>query len=123
AEAGDDEEAPRPEARRVAPAGADLAAADEPDDPGHERDRPAGRQPRFDRRRHTPLLAAVQLPDGEQVRGRGVTLASNPVMVGALTVLIVVLAVFLAYNANSGLPFVPTYRISVDVPDADTLVP
>ncbi len=51
------------------------------------------------------------------------TLASNPVMVGALTVLIVVLAVFLAYNANSGLPFVPTYRISVDVPNADTLVP
>ena len=47
----------------------------------------------------------------------------NPTMVGALTVLIAILAVFLAYNANSGLPFVPTYRISAQVPDADTLVP
>jgi len=44
-------------------------------------------------------------------------------MVGALTVMVVILAVFLAYNANNGLPFVPTYRISVDVPDADLLVP
>ena len=32
-------------------------------------------------------------------------------MVGALTVMIVILAVFLAYNANNGLPFVP------DLPD------
>ena len=43
-------------------------------------------------------------------------------MVGALTVMIVVLAVFLAYNANNGLPFVPSYRISVDLPDANQLV-
>jgi virulence factor Mce-like protein len=57
------------------------------------------------------------------MRGRGVTLASNPVMVGALTVLIVVLAVFLAYNANNGLPFVPTYRITAQVPNAASLVP
>ncbi len=51
------------------------------------------------------------------------TLASNPVMVGALTVVIVILAVFLAYNASSGLPFVPTYRITAQVEDARTLVP
>jgi virulence factor Mce-like protein len=44
-------------------------------------------------------------------------------MVGAITTLIVILAVFLAYNANTGLPFVPTYRISVQVPNASTLVP
>jgi phospholipid/cholesterol/gamma-HCH transport system substrate-binding protein len=44
-------------------------------------------------------------------------------MVGALTVMIVILAVFLAYNANNGLPFVPSYRISVEVHDADSLVP
>jgi virulence factor Mce-like protein len=50
-------------------------------------------------------------------------LAASPVMVGAVTVLIVIVAVFLAYNANSGLPFVPTYRISAEVPDANTLVP
>ena len=48
--------------------------------------------------------------------------ASNPTMVGALTVLIVVVAVFLAYNANNGLPFVPTYRISATVPNANSLV-
>jgi virulence factor Mce-like protein len=57
------------------------------------------------------------------VRARGTTLASNPVMVGAITVLIVILAVFLAYNANQGLPFVPTYRISAQVPNAAELVP
>ena len=44
-------------------------------------------------------------------------------MVGALTVMVSILAVFLAYNANSGLPFVPTYRISAEVPNADLLVP
>ncbi len=44
-------------------------------------------------------------------------------MVGAVTVLIAILAVFLAYNANSGLPFVPTYKISAQVPDANTLLP
>lgn len=54
--------------------------------------------------------------------GRFQNLASNPTMVGALTVLIVMVAVFLAYNANNGLPFVPTYRISAEVPDAASLV-
>jgi len=44
-------------------------------------------------------------------------------MVGALTVMVVILAVFLAYNANTGLPFVPTYRVSVILPDAAQLVP
>ena len=47
----------------------------------------------------------------------------NPTMVGAVTVLITVLAVFLAYNANSGLPFVATYRVTALVPDAEALVP
>ena len=50
-------------------------------------------------------------------------LASSPTMVGAITVLIAIVAVFLAYNANTGLPFVPTYRISAQVPNANTLVP
>jgi virulence factor Mce-like protein len=50
-------------------------------------------------------------------------LAASPTMVGAVTVLIVIVAVFLAYNANTGLPFVPTYRVSAEVPDANTLVP
>ena len=44
-------------------------------------------------------------------------LASSPTLVGAVTVLIAIVAVFLAYNANNGLPFVPVYRVSVEVPD------
>jgi virulence factor Mce-like protein len=49
-------------------------------------------------------------------------IAASPALVGAITTLIVILAVFLAYNANSGLPFVPSYRISVQLPNAATLV-
>src|SRR5215208_7235178 len=56
-------------------------------------------------------------------RGGVGAIASSPTMVGAVTTLIVILAVFLAYNANNGLPFVPSYRISVQVPNAETLVP
>lgn len=44
-------------------------------------------------------------------------------MIGAVAVLVVILAVFLAYNANAGLPFISTYRISALVPNARTLVP
>ncbi|MGZ5332865.1 MAG: MlaD family protein [Solirubrobacterales bacterium] len=54
-------------------------------------------------------------------RGRATTLAASPTLVGAVTVLVSIVAVFLAYNANNGLPFVPTYRISVEVPNANTL--
>jgi virulence factor Mce-like protein len=55
-------------------------------------------------------------------RRRAGVIASSPVLVGAITTLIVILAVFLAYNANNGLPFVPTYRLSAQVPNANTLV-
>jgi len=51
------------------------------------------------------------------------TLAASPVMIGAVTVLIAIVAVFLAYNANNGLPFVPSYRISAQVPNANGVVP
>ena len=51
------------------------------------------------------------------MRSRGPGLTASPTMVGALTVMVVILAVFLAYNANTGLPFVPTYRITVQVPE------
>jgi len=55
---------------------------------------------------------------------RGVTnsITASPTMVGAVTTLIVVVAVFLAYNANNGLPFVPVHRVSVEVPNAARLV-
>ncbi len=54
---------------------------------------------------------------------RGVSsMAGSPVLVGALTVLVVVVAVFLSYNANKGLPFVPTYDLSAELPNAAQLV-
>ena len=51
------------------------------------------------------------------------SLAASPTMVGAITTLIVLVAVFLAYNANNGLPFVPTYRVSAELCDAARLGP
>ncbi len=47
---------------------------------------------------------------------------ANPVLVGAVTILVITVAVFLAYNANSGLPFVPTYELKADVPNGAQLV-
>ncbi len=55
-------------------------------------------------------------------RRTGSAVFANPVLVGAVTVLVVVVAVFLAYNANAGLPFVPTYELKADVPNAAQLV-
>ncbi len=48
--------------------------------------------------------------------------ASSPILVGAVTILVVIVAVFLAYNANNGLPFVSTYNLRALVPNADALV-
>jgi virulence factor Mce-like protein len=53
--------------------------------------------------------------------GRG-GIAGNPVLIGAATVLVVLVAVFLAYNANQGLPFVPTYSLTAHTPSAANLV-
>ncbi|MCW2966502.1 MAG: Mammalian cell entry related domain protein [Solirubrobacteraceae bacterium] len=53
---------------------------------------------------------------------RSASIAANPVLIGAATTLIVIVAVFLAYNANNGLPFVPTYSLKVNVPSAAQLV-
>ncbi len=47
---------------------------------------------------------------------------TNPVMVGAVTVLAVIVAVFIAYTANAGLPFVPTKQLNVDFADGSNLV-
>ncbi|MGA9858570.1 MAG: MlaD family protein [Solirubrobacteraceae bacterium] len=47
--------------------------------------------------------------------------ASNPVVIGALTVLVTIVAVALAYNATNGLPFVPTYSLHVQAADASEL--
>lgn len=57
------------------------------------------------------------------MRRRGTSsIAANPVLIGAATTLVVLVAVFLAYNANNGLPFVPTYALDVNVPSAANLV-
>ncbi len=45
----------------------------------------------------------------------------NPVLIGALTVLVTIVAVVLAYNANNGLPFVPRYSLTVQVADASEI--
>ncbi|HEY8584808.1 MAG TPA: MlaD family protein, partial [Capillimicrobium sp.] len=57
------------------------------------------------------------------MRRRGSSsIAANPVLIGAATTLVVLVAVFLAYNANNGLPFVPTYSLNVNVPNGAQLV-
>jgi virulence factor Mce-like protein len=56
-------------------------------------------------------------------RGRGTaSIVASPVLIGAVTTLIVIVAVFLAYNANQGLPFVPTYNLRAEVQGAANLV-
>jgi virulence factor Mce-like protein len=44
------------------------------------------------------------------------------VLVGAVTVLVTIVAVFLSYNANTGLPFVPTYDLKANLPNGAQLV-
>jgi phospholipid/cholesterol/gamma-HCH transport system substrate-binding protein len=56
------------------------------------------------------------------MRNRNGGIAVSPVLVGAVTVLVIIVAVFLAYNANNGLPFVSTYDLKARVPNADALV-
>jgi ABC-type transporter Mla subunit MlaD len=56
-------------------------------------------------------------------RRRSSSLAGSPLLIGAVTTLIVVVAVFLSYNANNGLPFVPTYNIKVALPEGSGLEP
>jgi ABC-type transporter Mla subunit MlaD len=56
------------------------------------------------------------------MRNRNGGIAVSPVLVGAVTVLVIIVAVFLAYNANNGLPFVSTYNLKALLPNADALV-
>lgn len=70
-------------------------------------------------RRSPSEAAAGQAAPGPR---RSPSSATNRIVIGALTVLVLIVAVFLAYNANSGLPFVPTYDINAQVPDASGLL-
>ena len=47
---------------------------------------------------------------------------TSPVLIGAVTVLVAMLAMFLAYNSNTGLPFVPTRSLRVDIGDGSNLI-
>ena len=55
-------------------------------------------------------------------RSGGAALTASPVLVGAVTVLVTIVAVFLSYNATAGLPFVPTYDLRANLPNAAQLV-
>src|SRR5215212_5561711 len=50
------------------------------------------------------------------------SVVASPVLVGAVTVLIVIVGVYLAYNANKGLPFVPTYDLQAELPNGQKLI-
>ena len=50
------------------------------------------------------------------------SLVASPVLVGSVTVLVAIIAVVLAYNANRGLPFVPTYTVKAEIPGGSNLV-
>ena len=47
-------------------------------------------------------------------RRSAAALTASPVLVGAVTLLVTIVAVFLSYNANAGLPFVPTYDLKAN---------
>jgi ABC-type transporter Mla subunit MlaD len=49
------------------------------------------------------------------------SMAASPVLIGSIAVLIVVVAVILAYNANKGLPFVPSLDVQVRAGNALSL--
>src|SRR5688500_16064270 len=50
------------------------------------------------------------------------SIVASPLLVGATTLLIVVVSVILAVQANSGLPFVPTYNLRAELPGASNLI-
>jgi ABC-type transporter Mla subunit MlaD len=52
----------------------------------------------------------------QSARGSGVL--TNPIVIGALTVLVTIIAVTLAYQANNGLPFVPRYTLHLQMSNA-----
>jgi virulence factor Mce-like protein len=49
-------------------------------------------------------------------------LGASPVLIGAVTVMVAIVAVFISYSANNGLPFVPTYQLEAQVPNGAKLV-
>ena len=56
------------------------------------------------------------------MRGATRQLSASPVLIGAVTILIAIVAVFISYQANNGLPFVPTYQLKAEMPNGAKLV-
>jgi virulence factor Mce-like protein len=50
------------------------------------------------------------------------SILASPLLIGAITVLIIFVSVFLGFNANRGLPFIPTYDLKVELPSGANLV-
>jgi virulence factor Mce-like protein len=55
-------------------------------------------------------------------RRAAIDVFNNPILIGTITILIGIVAVYLSYIAENGLPFVPSYNIKVDVANASELV-
>jgi virulence factor Mce-like protein len=49
-------------------------------------------------------------------------LGASPVLIGAVTLMVAIVAVFISYSANNGLPFVPSYQLKAEVPNGAKLV-
>src|SRR5205823_24350 len=79
-----------------------------------------------ERGREQPVDLVALLHGGQAAEQPAVgserSVLASPVLVGAITVLALLLAVFLDYTANAGLPFVPTKELKVDIGDGSQLV-
>ena len=103
--------APARHRRRQRPARL-VAAAATAEAQREDQQRPAGPDP-------APGLPARPM---KRARRSNASIVANPVLIGAVTTLVLVVAVFLAYNANNGLPFVPTRELNVLVSNGANLV-
>ena len=64
----------------------------------------------LDRQRRAAAASTTCWGTTDEPAARRSEHVGSPVLVGAITLLVVIVAVFLSYNANSGLPFVPDLR-------------
>jgi virulence factor Mce-like protein len=64
-----------------------------------------------------PAAAPVAAKEGQR------SALANPVLIVAVTVLVLLVGVFLAYNSNSGLPFVPTRELRIEFANGAALTP
>src|SRR5205085_5619285 len=91
---------------------------------GHADAKPAERHAAAaDRGRDQRPPEPPQLPGAmRSSRKAALEIFNNPILIGAITILVVAVAVYLSYIAENGLPFVATYNVKVDVPNGAELV-